>query len=203
VAPIDRAMIEVLTDGGEGYHPDALVFRFLNNNDTGARFVSTYGPGFYRVAAAMLLTLPGLPCVYTGDEVGAEYEPYGQTTPIDWTDAHDLRPFFQRLIELHRTTPALHSRDWHAVEVEPKGLSFGYVRPSPTDAADDPAVLVLLNFGAEPLEATVTLPAEHAGFATSALVDLWSDETLPAGSDKTLAVSLPGWGIRILRRATE
>lgn len=199
VAPIDQAMIEVLTDGGEGYHPDALVFRFLNNNDTGARFISSYGPDFYRVVAAMLLTLPGLPCVYTGDEVGAEFEPYGTTGPIDWTDEHNLRPHVKRLIELRRATPALYSRDWLPVAVEPRGLSFGYIRPSPDGAAADPALFVLLNFGASPLDATVALPAEHAGFATNDLVDLWSNETLAAGAGQTLAISVPAWGIRIVR----
>jgi glycosidase len=160
VAPIDQAMTEVLTNGGEGYPPDSLVFRFLNNNDTGARLISSYGVDFYRVAAAMLLTMHGLPCVYTGDESGAEFDPYGQTTPIDWTDQHDLRPYVKQLIGLRRSVPTLHSREWVPVAVAPAGLSFGYVRPGEPGTGNGSSVLVLLNFGAPPLDATVTLPAE-------------------------------------------
>ena len=61
IAPIGKALVDVLTDGGQGYHEEALVMRFLNNNDTGQRFVSTYGVDFYRTALAMLLTLQGCP----------------------------------------------------------------------------------------------------------------------------------------------
>src|SRR5215210_630183 len=119
IAPIGEAMIDVLTDGGQDYHEDALVMRFLNNNDTGQRFVSNYGVDFYRTALAMLLTLPGLPCLYTGDEVGAESQPYDQAGPIDWTDHYDLRAFTKKLIALRRGTPALHSREWLPIAVEP------------------------------------------------------------------------------------
>jgi cyclomaltodextrinase / maltogenic alpha-amylase / neopullulanase len=50
ITPIGEAIVDVLTDGGQGYHENALVMRFLNNNDTGERFVSTYGVDFYRIA---------------------------------------------------------------------------------------------------------------------------------------------------------
>jgi pimeloyl-ACP methyl ester carboxylesterase len=83
--------------------------RFLNNNDTGARFVDQHGPKVTKVAATMQFTLPGIPAMFAGDEIGASYEPYSNLTPIPWRDRHGLRSHYERLIELRHTLPALTS----------------------------------------------------------------------------------------------
>ncbi len=199
IAPIGEAMVDVLTDGGQGYHEDALVMRFLNNNDTGQRFVSTYGVDFYRTALAMLLTLPGLPCLYTGDEVGAEYQPYDQSGPIDWTDRYGLRDDTKKLIALRRGTPALHSRKWLPLAVEPATPLFAYLRGNQN--GDEP-IVVLLNFSGNDVEAAVALPeAIAASFEGSELTDLWSGEPVPAAAGGRVTVAMPSWGFRFLARA--
>jgi cyclomaltodextrinase len=199
VAPIGEAMAEVLTDGGRGYHEDALVMRFLNNNDTGQRFISTFGVDFYRTALAMLLTLPGLPCLYTGDEVGAEYQPYGQTGPIDWTDRHGLRNVTKKLIALRRGTPALHSREWLPLVVDPATPLFAFQR---TGKRGDAPVVILLNFSGTDVEAVADLPDETADvLGASELTDLWSGDLVPAVAGGRVTASIPGWGFRFLTQA--
>jgi len=123
---------------------DAPVFRFLNNNDTGARFLSRYGLGRARVAAAMLLTLPGLPGLYAGDEVGAAYEPYRDPQPIGWDDPNDLRSWYAKLIALRHGYAALRSQIICFVDLSAGDEILAYLR-----GAADPAenILVVLNYG--------------------------------------------------------
>ncbi|HKG25388.1 MAG TPA: alpha-amylase family glycosyl hydrolase [Thermomicrobiales bacterium] len=195
VAPMGDAMEAVLTNDGVGYPPDSLVFHFLNNNDTGARFVTSYGVDFYRTAAALLLTLPGLPCVYTGDEIGAEYEPYGQIGPIDWTDTRGLRDYFTKLISLRREYPSLHSREWLRVPAEPSLPLFAYLRFT---RADDPPMLAVLNFSAEDIDATIAVPKTYRSLAEArTMTDLMSDQRLSV-TPADFKVMVPAWGVRIL-----
>jgi cyclomaltodextrinase len=123
---------------------DALVFRFLENNDTGARFITRYGPARTRVAAAMLLTLPGIPSLYTGQEIGAAYEPYNRAAPLVWKDTDSLQCWYQRLISLRRAHPALRSPGLRLLDVAPRQSVLAYVRHSEAPVED---IVVILNLG--------------------------------------------------------
>jgi glycosidase len=195
----DRPPAEVLTNAitneGQGYRPDVLVLRFLNNNDTGPRFITTHGVGCYRAAMAMLLTLPGIPCLFTGDEVGAEYEPYKSPGPIDWTDQYGLRGDLRRLIDLRRQTPALHSRAWVPLEVSPADALFAYMRG---DGETGQAVVVV-NFSPEETVATIELPTQFSATSEARqLHDLWSGERFVVASGGRLDFPFPGHGFRVI-----
>jgi glycosidase len=187
-----------LTNEGRGFHEDALIFRFLDNNDTGPRFITRHGPGMERVAAAMLLTLPGLPCIYTGQEVGAEFEPYKTLVPISWEDRDGLRRYYERLISLRRRFPSLHSRKWEVLPVESEHQVYGYLRGG---AADDQPVLVVLNFSDAPTRAEVKLPERHAGWVRGrGLTDLISGRRVRVTGTgrERLWLDLPGHSAQLL-----
>ncbi len=154
--------------------PDPRVARFLNNNDTGPRFVTRHGPATTRVAATLLLTLPGLPVVYTGDEVGAEYEPYAPHVPLAWTDPHGLRPHYRRLIALREALPALRGDVWTRVRTEPSS-AYAYMRHE--DDGSDP-VLVVLNFG-DATEVELTFPDVARTLDEGTLRDALTDAEVP------------------------
>jgi len=172
-----------LTNEGRGFHPDALIFRFMNNNDTEARFITRYGLKMEKVAAALLLTLPGAPCVYTGQEVGAEFEPYTTIHPISWQDKHGLRGYYRKLIALRKRMPSLHSRKFQILKADSMQQVFAYIRYG---AAGDPPVLVVLNFSdpkdvnGNPARVRLHMPKEFPEFARSGyLVDLLKEEHVP------------------------
>src|SRR6266498_4309130 len=151
-------LTNALTNGRDGFHPDALIFRFLNNNDTGERFITRHGEGITRVATALLLTLPGVPCIYTGDELGEEFKPYEDSGPLSWVErVPGLRDYHKQLIALRSALPSLHSRQWTHLTLEAvrDQVAYGYLRYH--DENQDP-ILVLLNFGEESTELVFSLP---------------------------------------------
>jgi glycosidase len=185
---------QALLNEPKGYDPDALIFRFLNNNDTGTRFIDLYGERMTRVAAALLLTLPGVPELYTGDEIGASYLPYEALNPLVWKDEHHLRDYYKELIEIRRTTPALHSRAWARVGVEPATGMYAYVRTAP----GAPSVLILLNFGETPTRVSVETAGSLAEFGGAKVVDLLTGERLELG-DRSATIRVDGSTARILQ----
>ncbi|MFN7132737.1 MAG: alpha-amylase family glycosyl hydrolase, partial [Myxococcales bacterium] len=149
------------------------VLRFVNNNDTGERFVSRHGVALARVAAVLQHALPGLALVYTGDEVCAEYLPYEDPPPISWEDRCALRAHYRTLAEL-RELPAL--RDGALVTLDSGAdavLAFG------RDAGADGKVLAVLNF-ADAATVEVPLPAELRGLAGPPLRDLLTGRAVDA-----------------------
>jgi cyclomaltodextrinase / maltogenic alpha-amylase / neopullulanase len=142
-APALRKILELPT----GSRP----FRFLDNNDTGARFITRYGPELTHAASALLLSLPGLPCIYTGEEIGAAYEPYQQTQPLDWTsDPDQLEPFYRGLIEERLATPAMAIGSLTLLEATPATQVLAYALATPQES-----MLVAINFSASSVNARI------------------------------------------------
>jgi cyclomaltodextrinase / maltogenic alpha-amylase / neopullulanase len=171
-----------------------VIFRFLDNNDTGARFITRYGASRTRVAAAMLLTLPGLPALYTGDEVGAAFEPYHESKPINWEDALGMRDWYRRLLALRHGLPALRSAELRWLDLAAGDQVLAYLRPA-AHRGDD--VVVLLNYGAKTV--IVTLPMDAVRGLTSGhqVVDVLNNEQFTQDA-LAVVIPLPGYGVRIL-----
>ena len=191
-------LTDALTNRPEGFHPDAVVFRFLNNNDTGERFITSHGQGVTRVATAMLLTLPGIPCIYTGDEYGLEFEPYQQLEPLVFEERiPGLREYHKRLIELRKDFPSLHSRLFSIITPDalPQTV-FSYLRYGEPGEAP---LIVLLNFSEEPANFSFDVPAEFSILADgSRLNDLLAGENIDAFEGGRLKISVPAQTARIL-----
>lgn len=123
--------------------PMDRVVRFINNNDTGERFLTRHGLGVTRVATVLLFTLPGIPVVFTGDEVCAEFQPYDHPPRLSWVDRCGLRPLHRRLAALREEVPALRDGSYRRVAVPGRDDAFAYLR----DAGASRRALVVLNFG--------------------------------------------------------
>jgi glycosidase len=144
---------EALLSSDVGPGPRIPVLHFLNNNDTGARFLTRHGIEQTRDAAVLLFTLTGLPLIYAGDEVGAAYDPYAGGPPISWFDAYGLTPFYRHLAKLRRATPALRSGRLRLLTTDHDHSVLAFLRQ-----ADPPdrTVLVVINFGSAALDVHLT-----------------------------------------------
>jgi cyclomaltodextrinase / maltogenic alpha-amylase / neopullulanase len=148
------------------------AFRFLNNNDTGERFITRHGEAITRVATAALLTLPGVPCLYSFDEVGAEYQPYLQRGPIEAPDNRSLRDWHARLIALRHSLPALHGSGFISLAVDGAQQVYAFLRASPGEP--EHAAVVLLNFGSRAAHIELSVPDPFRALGSGPLRDLLS-----------------------------
>jgi cyclomaltodextrinase / maltogenic alpha-amylase / neopullulanase len=190
-------LTDALMNRPEGFHPDAVIFRFLNNNDTGRRFITRHGEVVTRVATAMLLTLPGVPLIYTGDEYGLEFEPYQQLDPLTFEEQFPgLREYHKKLITLRKRIPSLHSRLMTLItpDAVPQTV-FSYLR---YDETSETPVLVLLNFSEEPAQFGFDIPAEFGAPSGNELYDLLAEESVQAIAVGRIYVSVPAQTSRLL-----
>ena len=181
---------EALTNDGKGYPQGTLLLRFLDNNDTGERFITRYGVGETRAAIELLFTLPGIPLIYDGDEVGAAFQPYDQGPPITWRDPDGLTPLYARMSRERRSVPALIAPGLRLLSTDHDGTVLAYCRPG--SRGERPA-LIAINFSRASVRVRLRGIPVPAGFTRARAQDLrtgkqWRVE-LPAG-----VLALPPYG---------
>ncbi len=94
-------------------------FNLLGSHDT-PRILEIVGGDLARnrLAAGLLLTYVGVPSIYYGDEIGLAGD---NRAPMPWDSAawnQELRAFYQALIRLRRTSPALIAGGFQVLSVE-------------------------------------------------------------------------------------
>jgi len=121
----------------------------------------------------LLMTFPGVPCVYYGDEIGMEglFDPDNRR-PMRWDETTwdtDLRDHYRRLITLRRQSVALRKGGFQMVYAS--GGLLVYQRQSP-----EQRLLIIGYRGTESLE-SCDVAVRHAGLADGvSLTDLLSGE---------------------------
>lgn len=140
-------------------------FNLLGSHDT-KRLQDLLGnnTALVRLAVAVQLTFPGIPCIYYGDEIGLRGVP--ELTPMDggsrpcmeWDEEkwdHDLLLFFRDLIMLRRTSPILREGGFQILMAEQD--TFAYQRQH-----QDGHLIVIAHRSSSP-RPEQPLPIRHAG----------------------------------------
>jgi cyclomaltodextrinase / maltogenic alpha-amylase / neopullulanase len=170
-------------------HPRPITevqLNLLGSHDTPRVAAVVKGdPAAVHLAALLLFTLPGAPCVYYGDEIGLDggHDPdCREAMPWDRPGVWDRERLerFRELIALRHAHPALRTGD---VDVPYAHRGVVAVRRR----ARDEDLLVVLNQRADPAHARVPI----AGLAPGVRTALYGTAAVDA-EDGTLHVRLPG-----------
>ena len=164
-------IVETLRDDARFYPPHVIDAPFLTNHDQiRVATVLENDPGKLRNAAAILLTLPGMPFIYYGEEVGMQNDPgtadEAKRRPMPWNlvaaqtdDPQSLLSYYRTWIAVRKHSPALMKGELATLASAPQVLAFTRCR-----AAD--CALVIHNLGA-----TATIAGPFAGKLEAVHVD--------------------------------
>ncbi len=125
-------------------------FRFLENHDE-VRFISVYSPEQTKLGAAILFTLPGVPLIYAGQEVGETT----QRNMIGWNDVFNLQAYYQNIVRIRENNPALEQGSYIGLSNSSPDSVYSYLRISGNNRA-----IVINNFYGNSVNATVQIPLD-------------------------------------------
>ncbi len=137
-----------------------------------------------KLAVVLLLTFPGAPCIYYGDEVGLSggMDPANRRVfppPSDWN--HDIFDCYKHLIQLRHQYPALALGAYQVMFAD--GLVYVFAR-----CLDDDGMLIAVNAGEEPV--TISIDAQTVPFTKQPDAVLYGAGAVSWGGDR-LSLSLP------------
>jgi cyclomaltodextrinase / maltogenic alpha-amylase / neopullulanase len=179
----------------------SLRLRFVTNHDKNAwdaPAVEKFGPGGLKVATVLVNTLPGVPLIYSGEEVANDrrlslFEKVG----VDWRRPRDMGKLIQTLDRLRREHKAISRGELIRVPSDNDTQVYSFFRSAGSDR-----VFVVLNLAAGPVTAKLTVPTGRL-FPRKlkvALKELFSGKTAMLESvdeNAEMSVELEGYGYRV------
>ncbi|MEZ4643472.1 MAG: alpha-amylase family glycosyl hydrolase, partial [Chloroflexota bacterium] len=137
-------------------------FNLLGSHDTSrVRTLLGENEALQRLAVTVLMTFPGVPSIYYGDEIGLTDTPgLSQRACMPWDEAdwnHDLLAFYKDVIKLRRETAVLQNGGFQLLLLEAD--TFAYQREDATSYA-----IVIAHRGERPRPAA-PLPVANGGIA--------------------------------------
>ena len=150
------------------------MLNLLGSHDT-PRFVTLAGgdTASLRLALLALMTLPGAPCIYYGDEIGMQgrHDPDSRRA-FAWDEAHwdrELLDFTRAAVALRHAKAVLRHGEYRTLAAE--GQAIAYLRSAP-----DSAVVVVLNAGDAP--ATLSFALDSGAALAAHVLPGWPAATI-------------------------
>lgn len=143
----------VLEKNNERFPKDSYRMRFTTNHDENSwngTVFERYDEGA-KAFAALTFTVPGMPLIYSGQEVGLDKPlEFFQKDVIEWIDRKDFTEFYKKLIKLKHENKALRNGklggELEKVKTSKNKSVYAFVREARNDK-----IFVILNLTGEEL----------------------------------------------------
>ena len=172
------------------------LLRFMGNNDM-PHFIGDHTVDQTKMVAAMIFSLPGIPMLYNGQEIGKTGHPYEidsvfeRGKSINEMDNKGLFEYYQNLITLRKKYPALTGESFEEIPVTSEEGIISFRRWK-----DDQSFVVVLNLFGNDKEFTINL--EDLLMDENKVRDVLSEERFDIDDSGSANIPMEGYSARWL-----
>ena len=172
------------------------LLRFMGNNDM-PHFIGDHTVDHTKMVAAMIFSLPGIPMLYNGQEIGKTGHPYEidsvfeRGKSINEMDNKGLFEYYQNLITLRKKYPALTGESFEEIPVTSEEGIISFRRWK-----DDQSFVVVLNLFGNDKEFTINL--EDLLMDENKVRDVLSEERFDIDDSGSANIPMEGYSARWL-----
>jgi glycosidase len=171
----------------------AIRMRFTTNHDKNAwdaPAVTKFGNEGLKLAAVLVNTIPGVPLLYTGEEVANDRKlSLFDRAEVDWNRPRDMEQLYRSLFTLRREHKALSRGEMVRVASSHDHDVYAFFRVAGSDR-----VFVVLNFSSEPRFSIISIPMERVfpGERKAVLKDIFDETRVEAvaGTQEQIVLAL-------------
>jgi len=181
----------------------SLRMRFTTNHDKNAwdaPAVLKFGEDGLKLATVLVNTLPGVPMIYTGEEVANNKKlSLFEKVDVDWSRPRTFEQLWRTLFHVRKEHKALSRGEMIRVQTSRDEHVYAFFRSAGSDR-----ILVFLNFSAESAEITAGLPFDRLfpGKKTLVLTEVFSGEqtivSRDSGDELTLQIEPLGYRVYVV-----
>jgi cyclomaltodextrinase / maltogenic alpha-amylase / neopullulanase len=135
----------------DSFPQESLKLRYVSDQDEIIEKVNIQSK---RIKAVLMYTLPGIPRIYNGDEIGITQRlDLFDKAEIDWSQGSELRVWYERLGALRTNHIALHCGSYTSISNNDPAKVYSFLRASGTDS-----VLLIINVTSEKITTDLIVP---------------------------------------------
>jgi len=186
----------ILTSESLRFPQGSLRLRFNTNHDKNAwdePAITKFGPEGLKLTTVLVNTIPGVPLIYTGEEVGNDKRlNLFEKVDVDWSRPRTMGTLSHMLFHLRRNGTALTKGGMTKLETQADDALYAFLRTS-----DDESLLVVLNFSREARECKIVMPASFGGGVQLSDVFRGDSVRTPVGGLEIAIGMIEGLGFRV------